>query len=446
MADSESVISASDESKAGSVPPSQDGTRPQRNEINQQTSSSPVLSTTSSLKNVVLHRRERPTEDDESIASYESSQQAYMEDGVTKSNFPLSKREKKAILRRKGGSADEELLIDTTEALTLNSKKTARLQKKQEKKQSRTKVHSHIQSFLDFPPEILSLILGFLRPSDVFGLARLNRFMRDFILENERSIAEPIMARRYWVLRQCFPLPVLLEHVPPTARPVLLSPQWQDRIKIHRNPYQHIKQVDPEIICTCMSCLLAWNNLNIVLDLAHWQRNFENREPLPIIPRGKNPEWNTKLLSCNADIVVRAVHSPLAHARILQTHLNVTTRTIVRSARWRKKGEKTTTPKPRLYHLTDDEAETGTDEYLERSGPPSYQPIYMRDNYYNVEAFVPNRKWDKESQRWHYYSKWPKPHENDLAWLVARFSSYQVRVQAQKQPATQPLPNWGSSS
>jgi len=111
-----------------------------------------------------------------------------------------------------------------------------------------------------------------------------------------------------------------------------------------------------------------------------------------------------------------------------------------------------------LYHLTDEEAEAGTDEYLERSGPPSYQPIYMRDNYYNIEAFVPNRKWDKETRTWHYYSKWPKPHENDLAWLVARFSSYQAQAQAQAQVQVQAeaeaqtqsviqrLPNWGSSS
>jgi hypothetical protein len=182
-----------------------------------------------------------------------------------------------------------------------------------------------------------------------------------------------------------------------------------------------------------MSCVLAWNNLCIILDLAHWQGNFDNREPLPIIPRGRNPEWNIDLLEKNAEIVTKAMHSPLAHARILQTHLDVTTRTILRTEKYRRKGDndkpntkdKTVPPqprKPRLYHLTDDEAAAGTDEYLERSGPPSYQPIYMRDNYYSVEAFVPNRKWDKDEQRWHYYSKWPKPHENDLAWLVARFT------------------------
>lgn len=330
----------------------------------------------------------------------------------------IPKRSRRPVAKYDSAASDEEPLVDKTAALTLHSKKTARLQKRLQKKELR-KVHSEIKSFLDFPPELLSLVLSFLRPSDLFSLLRLNQFTRTFILDNERAIADGVMTDRYWVLRQCFPLPVLLERVPAHARPILLSPQWQNRLKIHKNPYQHIRQIDPETICTCMSCVLAWNNLNIILDLAHWQPNFENREPLPIIPRGKNPEWNVKLLEHHASIVIKAMHSPLAYARILQTHLEVTTRTIIRTSKWRKKGEKTTTTKPRLYHLTDAEAELGTDSYLERSGPPSYQPIYMRDNYYNIEAFVPNRKWDKEGRRWQYYSKWPKPHENDLDWLVA---------------------------
>ena len=348
---------------------------------------------------------------------------------ATASTDPTWNRPRKATSRREDTLSEDEPLVDTTAALPLNSKKTARLQKRQRKKQSQ-KVHSNIQSFLDFPPELISLIFSFLQPSDIYTLLRLNQFTQDFILDNERSIAEGITSRRYWALRQCFPLPVLLDQVPASARPVLLSQQWQDRLKIHKNPYQHIRQIDPEVVCTCMSCLLAWNNLNIVLDLAHWQPNFENREPLPVIPRGRNPDWNIRLLEQHAEIVMKAIYSPLAHARILQTHLNVTTRTIIRSAKWRKKGEKITTPKPRLYHLTDAEVEAGRDEYLERSGPPSYQPIYMRDNYYSVEAFVPNRKWDKEAHRWQYYSKWPKPHENDLAWLVARSTPQQPLTQA----------------
>jgi hypothetical protein len=323
--------------------------------------------------------------------------------------------------RRRKVLMEDEPLIDTTAALAKNSKKTARLQKRQQKKQAR-KVHSEIQSLLDFPQELLLLILGFLEPCDVVTLLHLNKSMRALIIENERSIADDIMKRRYWVLKQCFPLPVPLDTLPSVAHPALMSEQWHERLRIHKNPYQHIQHIDPLYTCTCMSCVLAWNNLNIILDLAYWQQNLATRVPIPIIPRGTNPEWNVNLLQRHAAIVTKAMKSPLDYARILQVHLDTTTRTIIRSGNWRKKGEKPSVPKPRTYHLTDAEAAAGTDDFLERSGPPSYQPIYMRDNYYSVEAFVPNRKWDKEEQKWVYYAKWPRPHENDLNWLVARFT------------------------
>jgi hypothetical protein len=326
-----------------------------------------------------------------------------------------------AARKRPKALAEDEPLIDTTAVLAKNSKKTARLEKRQLKKNAR-KVHSEIKSLLDFPQELLLLILSFVRPSDVVPLLLLNKAMQAFILENERVVAENIMNRHYWVLRQCFPLPVSLEEVPATARPVLTSPQWQDRLRIHKNPYQHIKPINPSTTCTCMSCVLAWNNLNIILDLAHWQKNLESREPIPHIPRGRNPEWNVTLLQEHAEVVDRAMKSPLTYARILEKHLNTTTRTILRFGRWKKKGDKSTVPKPRTYLLTDAEAAAGDDTYLERKGPPSYQPIFMRDNYYNVEAFVPNRKWDQEKQKWFYYSKWPLPHENDLNWLISRFT------------------------
>lgn len=341
--------------------------------------------------------------------------------GGHKSSEGLPKRSPKSAGSHDVFSGDGEPLVDTTAALTLRSKKTARLQKRQAQKESAQKVQSDIESFLDLPHELVLMILSFLQPSDLFRLLQLNHSMRILILENEKSIAESIMRRRYWVLKQCFPLPLALDQVPDAARPALLSDLWQIRLRIHKNPYQHIKHIDPLSVCTCMSCVLAWNNLNIILDLAHWQKYLENREPIPVIPRGRNPEWNVELLNRHADIVTKAMQSSLTYARILETHLDSTNRTIIRSGNWRKKGEKITTPRPRLYHLTDEEVAAGTDEYLERSGPPSFQPIFMRDNYYSVEAFVPNRKWDKDEQRWRYYSQWPRPHENDLSWLVARF-------------------------
>ncbi|RVX68802.1 hypothetical protein B0A52_07688 [Exophiala mesophila] len=317
---------------------------------------------------------------------------------------------------------DLEPLVDTTAALTLTSKKTLRLKRRQEKKQSQKKAFSHdVHSFLDLPGDLLIAVLSYLKPSEIYLLLQLNHATRRFIQDNIFSITTQVMKRRYWVLKQCFPVPVALDSVPEFAQHAVLSQAWQDRLRIHKNPYQHVQAIDPQSVCTCMSCALAWNNLCIVLDLAHWQTNLENREPIPIIARGSTPEWNVKLLDDNARIVRLAMKSPLAHARILQTHLDTTTRAIIRSGRWRKKGEKTTTPRPRLYHLTDSEAADGYDTYLERSGPPSYEPIYMRDNYYSIEAFIPNRKWDKTEQVWKYYSKWPKPHEESLNWLVARF-------------------------
>ncbi|KIW75682.1 hypothetical protein Z517_10424 [Fonsecaea pedrosoi CBS 271.37] len=323
--------------------------------------------------------------------------------------------------RRQKASTENDPLIDTTAALALHSKKTARLQRRQQKKQAR-KVRSEVQSFLDLPQELLSMILSFLQPSDIFNLLRLNQSMRMFISDNERAIADDIMNRHYWVLRQCFPPPVSLDQVPPVARPALLNEQRQGRGRIHKIQYQHIKQIDPSSVCTCMSCVLSWNNLNIVLDLAHWQKNLENREPLPIIPPGRNPDWNVKLLDRHAAIVTKATRSPLTYARILQIHLDTTTRTIIRFGKWEMKRDKTRRSEPRLYQLVDAEAAAGTDEFLERKGPPSYQPLYMRDNYYTVGAFVPHRKWDRDEQKWYYYAKWPRPHENDLNWIVARFT------------------------
>jgi hypothetical protein len=345
-------------------------------------------------------------------ADSEASQSHY----ESKSLPASTKRHQSNAKKHKDTSSDDEPLIDKTAALALHSKKLARLQKKQQKKESK-KVRSDVKSFLDFPHEILSLVLSFCEVSDIFNLMLVNRSTKDLISDNERSIADAIIARRYWVLSQCFQRPIRLDDVPREALPALLSRHWQERLRIHKNPYQHIKQINPVEVCTCMSCVLAWNNLNIILDLAHWQDNFDRRDPLPIIKRGSYPDWNTTMLANHAAVVSKAIRSPLTWARILQIHLKTTTRTIIRSSRFR-----TRVLNPRLYQLSDRDASAGTDEYLERSGPPSYQPLFMRDNYYSVEAFVPNRKWDKERQRWMYYSNWPKPHENDLTWVMQRFT------------------------
>lgn len=310
---------------------------------------------------------------------------------------------------------EDEPLVDTTAALKLHSKKTERAQKRLHKRQQKFVGRPAATSFLDLPPELLQEVLGYLRPTDLLRLLRVDHSIRDFILENENSLVRDVVKRRYWVLSRCFPVPVALKDVDSTAHPALLSDKRQDMLHIHKKPYQHIKGIDPLQICTCLTCVLAWNNLNVILDLSHWQSNLNSREPIPMISRGTNPEWNQKLLDAHATIVEKAMTSRLTWAVILEKHLRTTVGTILRTFR----GRKTVHPR-RLYHLTPAEANTEHDEFLERSGPPSFELPWHRDNYYNLEAYVPNRKWSKEGEKWLYYVD--GLHEKDLQWVKERFT------------------------
>jgi hypothetical protein len=310
---------------------------------------------------------------------------------------------------------DDEHLIDTTAALTLHSKKTKRSEKQLQKKQQKAAKRPNPTSLLDLPPELLEEVASYLRPSDVFQLIRTSRGVRGFIYEHESAIAREIIQRRYWVLSRCFVSPVSFENTDDSARPALLSETRQNMLQIHRKPYQHVKGVDPLKVCTCVSCVFAWNNLNMILDLSHWQRNLNRREPIPMIPRGTTPEWNRKLVEANADIVEKAMKSRLVYTAILEKHLQTTVATIFRTFR----GRKTVHPK-RLYHLTPTEAVKETDEFLERSGPPSYEFPWHRDNYYGLEAYAPNRKWNKDKESWAYYPE--GQHEKDLQWVKEKFT------------------------
>lgn len=320
---------------------------------------------------------------------------------------------------------DDEPLVDTTESIPLKSKKTERMQKRQQKKLKKTTVTSETKSFLELPPELLQEVLSHLQPSDIFRLLRLNKSTRDFILDNESLIAKDIIVHRYHTLARSFHLPVPLSKVDDTAQAALLSKNWQDRLQIHKKPYQHVRVIDPAKVCTCMSCMLSWNNLNVILDLAFFQRHLDSREPIPMIPRGTYPEWNRKLTERNACIVERAMQSPLHYAAILQIHLNTIVGTLTRQVRV---GKKTCHPR-RLFHLSTTDIESGTDLFLERSGPPSYEFPFHRDNYYSLEAYVPNRKWDRDDQIWKYAST-GQPHDNDLSWVVARFQPDPAKEQA----------------
>ena len=73
----------------------------------------------------------------------------------------------------------------------------------------------------------------------------------------------------------------------------------------------------------------------------------------------------------------------------------------------------------RLYEVTEVDAAAEDDAFLERDGRPSYEVPFHRDNYYSLLAYVPNRKWSKEQQRWIYYAA--GAHERDLAWIKDRF-------------------------
>ncbi|CAK4022448.1 hypothetical protein CBER1_08496 [Lecanosticta acicola] len=320
-------------------------------------------------------------------------------------------------ITKKAVMIDEyETLIDTTEALPLKSKKTERMQKKLQKKLKRTTVRSDTKSFLDLPPELLQGVLSHLQPRDIFPLLRLNKATREYILDNESAIARDIIRQRYWVLSRCFFLPVPLTEVEPSAHAALKNPEWQKRMQVHKR-YQHVKPHDESNVCSCSNCVCAWNDLCLVLDLAHFQDHLSNRQPIPIIPRGTYPQWHTQLIERNAQTVLEANRSPLVYAMILQIHLDTIFSTLTRQVRV---GKKTYHPK-QLYHLSRQDVESQTDAFLERSGPPSYEFPFHRDKYHYLEAYVPNRKWSKEDQMWKYATP-ASPHQNNLAWVVERFT------------------------
>lgn len=328
---------------------------------------------------------------------------------------------------------DDEPLIDTTVAMPLNSKKTRRFQKQQHKRQQRARTRSKPQSFLDLPAELLQEVLSYLKPTDMFSLLALTRETRSFILQHEGSIARDIIRRRYWALARCFPLPVLARTIEESTQAALLNPRREKMLDIHWKPYQHIKRLDAREICSCASCHIAWNQLNVILDFAHFQPYLDKREPIPMIPRGTNPPWNIDLTEANAAKVHQALHSPLTYAAILQLHLASIVGTLLRQVRFPPQMRKhqhnsrfapTKTVHPiTIYSVTEKDAATGTDAFLERQGRECFEVPFSRDNYYNqwMYAYMPNRKWRREEREWVYGVT--VVHEKDVAWARAWFSS-----------------------
>ncbi|KAJ9653721.1 hypothetical protein H2198_007119 [Neophaeococcomyces mojaviensis] len=339
----------------------------------------------------------------------------------------MPRRRPKKLTR---SEVEEEPLVDTTTALPLNSKKTGRMQKRQNKKTLEAAIKPADMALLDLPAEIVAEVLGYLRASDVFRLTRVSHSMRDFINENEKAISNDLIRRRYWILYRCFPLPVPFKDVPAEFHDDLLNGRRQELLHIHRKSYhQHVEMVDPYSVCTCMTCVFAWNNLCLLVDLHHWQDNLANREPIPMIPRGTQPQWNQDLLKRNADVVRLAMSQPLYYTAILEKHLATITGTILRFSQWKKRGA--TPSKPRLYHLTDWDVASGTDEFLDRSGPPSYDFPFHRDNYYSIEAYLPNRKFGVDG-KWYYYALPPASHERDLEWTRGMMQSSVSREERER--------------
>ncbi|KAK7959206.1 uncharacterized protein PG986_004060 [Apiospora aurea] len=235
-------------------------------------------------------------------------------------------------------------------------------------------------------------------------------------------------------LHYCFRLPVLIRDIQQQQRringdhnedgqneeaddidivPILQSPERQDRLGIHKRPYSHVPPPDPAEVCTCLTCVLRWSALCLIVDFAHWQDDLDRGEPLPTWSRREPvPEWNRQLLARNADVVRKALSlhrdgaprgavagsesvGGLWHARLLEAHLDSTTRANRRHAA--NKGNKR-----RRFQMSAADAAVGTDAFLARSGPPTFDFPFHRDNYYMLEAYLPNRAWIENKAKWVY--------------------------------------------
>jgi hypothetical protein len=287
--------------------------------------------------------------------------------------------------------SDDEILIDTTQNLPLHSKKTGRQKRKQDRRSLKEAVKLHLLSLL---PELLLEILFALRPSDVITFQQLCKATQSFVHQHESYIARVQASYRYPNLSRCFPRPVFLRDVDASYHPALLSERRHKQLALHRKPYLHIPQHDPSVLCSCLTCVLAWNNLCLIVDLAYWTKMaISIRQPIPMMPRGQNPDWNVTLTSRHAAVVTRALRSPLWYVHILQRHLETTIFSI------RRYTSRDSTP---LYSLNDDDVRGGTDEFCARRGPPNYEFPLHRDAYYGLQAYLPNRGWKKSVGRWYY--------------------------------------------
>ena len=269
-------------------------------------------------------------------------------------------------------SDDEEPLEDKTAALTLKNKRTERMKRKNATRQQK---RDAIVNITKLPTELLLETLKYLRPHDVIDFSFVSRRFHALVEANANVIGDAIIKRRYSILAKCLPTPKLLSDLEPSMQALLVNPVRQTTLNIHNRPYPHIQPLDPHHLCTCLTCILMWNNLGLVLDFAHWQKHLDTGDPIPIIPRGQTPAWNKDLVARNARIARKAISNPLWHAAILALHLDSTTRAIRRHSK--NRGNK------RIHvDMTDSDAAAETDAFLAKHGPPSLEFPYQRDEYY----------------------------------------------------------------
>jgi hypothetical protein len=338
----------------------------------------------------------------------------------------------------------EKPLIDTTAKLTLRSKKTERLQRKSQRRSKKSTLSdasspgsndSKTTTILDLPPELLSQILLNLLPTDLLNLQLVSRSLRSFLTLHSASFTRTLLSTRYAHLSRSFwlPFPLSDETISPRAAHILRHPAYQEKLIIHKAPYtQHIPPPNPAEICSCVSCLLAWNNLCMILDYTFFARTrLHRREPLPVIGRGQRPEWNERLLDTHREVVRRVVlgrrygREGLMYAAVLQRYFEVVAVALTRKVKVKRSEDAKVETRPALtpwkaFGITDEEVRGGTDVFLGREGPASFEFPFSRDVYYSLDAYVPARKWSKGEGRWMY----PAPgtvHANDVAWVEARF-------------------------
>ncbi|KAK2038475.1 F-box domain-containing protein [Colletotrichum somersetense] len=296
-------------------------------------------------------------------------------------------------------------------SLNLRSKKAERMKRKLQKKTAKTSNHQPTH-LLHLPNEILVSIMMHMLPSDILKASHTCQTLRELVKYNETLLSRHIVSTRYPVLGRCFRLPVSLGDINHKFHPVL---QYETRIEmlgIHRR-YRHIPQPDPFRACTCLTCVLRWQALFTIVDFNHWQRDLAAGNPIPVIPRGEEPEWNEKLKEKTACIVLRALESPIIYACLLETHLRNTCASIKRQTD--NKGNRR-----RHFAMLKEEAESDADHFLEREGPTTADMPFQRDGYDLLEAYLPGRTWLKNEKRWAYMPA--DIHDRDLAWAVTRWS------------------------